>query len=124
MAIPLLFLTSFFSVLNAQSDPGQKQADDFERKLLKDSLNFSEKIIAKIFEHRDLYFKRIQELDSNVRSSPLENRRLNKSLAENTNEGLREVLGDSSFHKYVSFIQRRMRVRRNEVKRTALAYAN
>jgi hypothetical protein len=86
----------------------KQQADDGQRKLMKDSLRISDQAVTQIFSIRQSYFLKSETIRADSSISLQEKQIQLQKLRDDTNNGIKRVLGDALFEKYTQMILRRM----------------
>lgn len=83
----------------------QKQkADSIQRKLMKDSLNLSDQVITQVFTTRDNYSIQADQIHANQTLSPGEKSAALAALRLDTNNAIKELMGETAFQKYTEMI--------------------
>jgi hypothetical protein len=122
--ILVVFAAFFNTKATAQTYPSQVQMDNAERKVLKDSVGVSDEVINSLFDLRNQYFTKSDEIHKNKSFTELKKAQFLQELANETNKSINKVMGDVAFQKYMTMIERNKRLRKSTSNRPPLASAN
>ncbi|HEV8283662.1 MAG TPA: hypothetical protein VGQ09_05090 [Chitinophagaceae bacterium] len=106
--VAILILMMLSAVGKSQQLTEKQQADDGQRKLMKDSLRISDQAVTQIFSIRQSYFLKSETIRADSSISLQEKQIQLQKLRDDTNNGIKRVLGDALFEKYTQMILRRM----------------
>jgi hypothetical protein len=111
--IALVFVLAMIDPGNAKSQsiksPEQIEADSLQRILISDSLQIDDSIITKLFYIRDNYLQQVIQIRLDSTLSDLQTDNAISLIRTQTNDRIKELLGEEIYEKYTQMILMRMR---------------
>jgi|SRR5882724_4882257 len=111
----------FFSMIPAKA---QDSADSLQRTMMKDSLDASDSAITSVFSIRNNFLLRSDQITMDSTLNDAQKNSAMQLLATQTNEGIKNALGNTAYEHYTDMIRRRMTNRPNGSGQQPLASPN